>query len=217
MSFETLQIGQGIYTVSDLSEILKIKKSSARYWFNSYVRDILPSITGYRYNFESDKGLFVNFKSLMQFHVFIELKNRGHKKKEIVSMYKFIAKQYSTNYPFATKEILSVGSSLLIDINEQLVSPTMQYSMNEILTDYIDRIEFDLEGNAIRYYPMGRQHSVVVDPEVQFGSPVIKGTRIDTKTISELYESGDSKELIANIYDLSIEQVSDAISFSIAA
>ena len=46
---------------------------------------------------------------------------------------------------------------------------------------------------------------------------MISGTRIDIKTIFDSYQAGDSKELIAKIYDLSTDQVNDAIEFSNAA
>jgi len=217
LGFEKLEIGSGIYTISDLSEILKVDKSKVRYWFNTYVRDILPSITGFKYVFEENKGLFVNFKSLLQLYVFIELKNKGHNKKDIIAMYKFIARKFKTNYPFASKQVLSVGSELLIDSKQGLVSHRLQLNFDSLLQDYIKKIDFDISGNALRFYPLGMNHSIVVDPEIQFGSPTIKGTRIDAKTIVECFESGDSKDLIAHAYNLKLNQINDAIEFLKAA
>lgn len=217
MSFETLEIGKGIYTISDLSEILKVSKSKVRYWLNTYVRDILPSITGHKYVFDEEKGLFVNFKSLLQLYVFIELKKRGHKKKDIIEMYKFIAKKYQTNYPFATKQILSVGSEILINGDSGLINYKFQLSFDKLLKDYIEKIDFDSHGNAIRFYPLGMKRSIVVDPEIQFGSPTIKGTRIDVRTIAECFEAGDSKKLISKAYNLKLKEINDAIDFVKAA
>jgi len=220
LSFETLQLGTGIYTVSDLAEILKIEKSRARYWFNEYVRNILPTITNHVYNFNQTQGLFVNFKSLLQLYVFEELKKKGIKKKDILNAYRTLSKMYSTPYPFATNKVLTAGKDILLELDHNSLinaNQSMQYNLVEVLIPYLDKIEFDISGNAIKFFPFGADNCVVVDPEVQFGSPTINGTRIDIKTIFEMFEAGDSKKFIAKIYNLSLKQVNDAIEFSNAA
>lgn len=220
MSFETLNIGEGIYTISDLAEILKIKKSRARYWFNAYVRNTLPSITSHRYNFNLDEGLFVNFKSLLQFYVFEELHKMGFKKKSIISAFKTISKTYNTNYPFATNKILTAGDSIYVHLDKENIinaNKTRQYNLVQVLAPYLKKIQFDSNGNAIKFYPMGEENSVVVDPTIQFGSPTIKGTRIDVKTILDSFNSGDPKSLISKIYEITEKQVDDALNFASAA
>ena len=217
MMTENIKLGEGVYNISDLSNILGVTPRSARYLFNKYVREVFPSITNFRYNFETETGLFVNFKSLLQFYVFLELKNRGHSNKKILSMYKFISEKYKTKYPFAKKDIFSVGSEILTNHHGQLINQTLQLSMTEILEKYIHKIEFGQDGYAEKYFPLGKDKSIVVDPKIQFGSPTIKGTRVEIKTIKESFDSGDPKELIAKIYDLTMNQVEDAISFNQAA
>lgn len=220
LSIETLELGQGIFTVSDLAEILRIPKTRVRYWFNTYVREELPAITNYRYNFNSDQGLYVNFRSLLQLYVFEELKKEGFNKKSVLSAYSALSATLNTMYPFATDKILIAGKSILLELDNQHIidaNSTKQYNLVKILAPYLKKIQFDQSGNAIRFFPLGIESSIVVDPEIQFGAPVISGTRIDIKTIFDSYQAGDSKELIAKIYDLSTDQVNDAIEFSNAA
>jgi uncharacterized protein (DUF433 family) len=55
---------------------------------------------------------------------------------------------------------------------------------------------------------------VVLDPCLQFGSPVLSGVGIPTDTIhaSFIAERGD-KAMVARVFDISIQQVAAAVSF----
>ena len=216
---ETAKIGEGIYTISDMAEILMLPKRSVRYWFSEYVRKEFPKISNYIYNFNSDVGLFVNFKSLMQLYVFNELKKRGFSKKKILTLYEVLSKKHKTKYPFAHEEainIITAGGLLLYSENEMLLDSKNQIHIKEVLDSYLKKIDFQ-DGVVSKFYPLGRDKSIVVNPEIQFGSPVLDGTRINADIIADLHKAGESIEMISRMYDISDSQVKDAIEFSIAA
>ena len=72
VEYEQLKIGKGIYTVSDISFILKMSKSRVRYWVNAYLREVLPGITNFRYNFNIEDGVFMTFNSLPRIFMFLK-------------------------------------------------------------------------------------------------------------------------------------------------
>lgn len=82
-----------------------------------------------------------------------------------------------------------------------------------VVLDWIEEAlqEFEQEG------PLGRlaEYSDAVDmhPAVRSGSPVIKGTRLETAMAAEMSERGESPEEIANVYDLDAYRVRRAIEF----
>lgn len=217
ISFEEYKVGEGLYTARDIATILNLPNSRVRYWLSKYAREKLPSITGYIYNFEQEKGVYVNFKMFLQIYVFTELRKKGHSNNNILKMYEAISTRYDTDYPFADYKVLSVGSKLMLEDGEDIFDSKMQLSLKDILKSYIERIEFDNKGLAIRYFPLGKEKSIVVDPQIQNGSPTIKGTRINAKTIFLLHEAGDSIKDISYHYDISEEEIKDAIDFSRAA
>ena len=51
---------------------------------------------------------------------------------------------------------------------------------------------------------------VVLEPQVQFGAPCVKGTRIPTRTIFGMIEAGDSPEWVAEAYEISTSEVQAA-------
>ena len=56
---------------------------------------------------------------------------------------------------------------------------------------------------------------VEINPEICGGKPVIKGTRIPVKIILELLANGWTIEDIKEEYDLTEEQIKDAISLDL--
>ncbi len=55
---------------------------------------------------------------------------------------------------------------------------------------------------------------IEINPEICGGKPVIKGTRIPVKIILELLANGWTIENIKEEYDLTEEQIKDAIRFA---
>jgi uncharacterized protein (DUF433 family) len=97
----------------------------------------------------------------------------------------------------------------LLDVNLK-----NQYSFNKIVEPFCRRLDFDaIDSLAERYWPLGKDRSVVVDPQHRYGEPTIKGTNIGVDIIAGMANKGESKEKIAMLYDLKVEQVNDAIEF----
>jgi uncharacterized protein (DUF433 family) len=66
---------------------------------------------------------------------------------------------------------------------------------------------------AKRYWPMGKQYSIVVDPNNSFGQPVIKGTNITVYSILNYINAGESLESISRILEIDPKSVKDVLSF----
>lgn len=82
------------------------------------------------------------------------------------------------------------------------------------------RIESDEAGLPLRFYPFTRAPkgsaqptAVVIDPEVAFGRPVLKDTRIPTALVAERHAAGEAPETLAIDYDLPLESVNEAIRY----
>jgi uncharacterized protein (DUF433 family) len=55
---------------------------------------------------------------------------------------------------------------------------------------------------------------ITMDPEVRFGKPCIKGTRIDVATVLGRFAAGDKIEDIQEDYQLTRDQVLAAFSYA---
>ena len=57
---------------------------------------------------------------------------------------------------------------------------------------------------------------ITIDLECQFGKPTISGTGIVVYAVADRFVSGDSPEFLAEDWRISIEQIYDALRFTIA-
>ena len=215
----TPQIGHGIYTAADASRILKIPYPKANYWFKYYAKQRLSKTTNYIYHFEVKNIIAVNFLTLIEMYVFYTLKEKGVRTSKIIEAHRAMSKVLQTAYPFAKQDIYVSNKSLLFGSDDQLITAdkNLQIVIVQVLNKFISKVHFNDDRIAKTFYPLGKERSVVVNPENQFGQPVIDGTNILTETIYNLSRGGDSDEYIAKLYDISVSQVSDAIEFAKAA
>lgn len=56
--------------------------------------------------------------------------------------------------------------------------------------------------------------NITVDPEVQFGKPVIVGTRVPVEVIVGHIAAGDAVEAVMQQYELTREQVLSALKYA---
>jgi uncharacterized protein (DUF433 family) len=55
---------------------------------------------------------------------------------------------------------------------------------------------------------------ISVDPDVRFGKPCIKGTRMDVATVVGLFAAGETAETVSSEYQLSVEQIRAALAYA---
>jgi uncharacterized protein (DUF433 family) len=67
----------------------------------------------------------------------------------------------------------------------------------------------------VRWWPLGRDARVMIDPEYGFGLPVVANSGVRTETILEMFQSGDSAGQIAKDFNLSPDDVEGALRFEL--
>ena len=88
------------------------------------------------------------------------------------------------------------------------------YAWVEGIATFAEEIRFSEEGGrAVAWEP---HPNVTIDPSIQFGTPVVSGTRIPVRTIITNLTAGTPEE-VASWYALSVEQVTDVRDYLAAA
>lgn len=82
-----------------------------------------------------------------------------------------------------------------------------------LIKQFFKNLEFGNDSIATKFWPLGKDKSIIVDPKRQFGHPLIEKTNIYPETIFNLYTSGEPIDFIAFTYDLNEKSISDAIEF----
>jgi len=86
-----------------------------------------------------------------------------------------------------------------------------QLQWAEPVAAFLEQIDFDAQGVVWRIRPLGKQSPVVIDPEVSFGIPQVRGIR--TEIILEAYaEKGDVGQ-VADDWHLTVDEVQAALQW----
>jgi len=212
-------LGDGIYTAADAARILRIPFKKSKDWFQYYVKHRLFDTVGYRYYYDISDVVAVDFLSLITMAVFFGLKSRpGVTGKQIIKVHQNMAKQFDTPYPFAREDIYTIGNKIFFGSEKFLIrGDTLQPTLPNIFLGFAEKIEFDDKKLANKYYPLGKDRSIVVAPENQMGIPIIDGTNILADTIYDYVLGGDKRDFIAKLFGITVRDVEDVIEFSRAA
>ena len=104
-----------------------------------------------------------------------------------------------------TKE---TGDKVLLDIVNK------QYVFEKVVASYLYLgLDFNDLKEPARWWPLGKDHSVVIDPRRAFGAPIVAKAGIPTKILNSAMSAEKSVEIVANWYGISIEEVRDAVQF----
>jgi uncharacterized protein (DUF433 family) len=205
----------GIFLPKDVSEILNLPYSSVRYWMFEFWDGRFSKDTNDKYTFGEKGNKAIDFLTLIEFYTFYKLRKKGVSSQKIQKAHQSIAKELKTKYPFATTKISTDGEKIWYKHLEDIINAdgSTQINLKEIIEPFIDKIDFDNNFHAERYYPLGKSHYIVIDPKHQFGRPTVPGTNLRADTIFKLYKGGEKKKNICLLYDIELKQVSDAIAF----
>lgn len=212
---EILDLGSGYFTISDIAHILKIDRNKISYLVRNYWNDRLSKRVDYKYLFETNKALALNFFALIEIKVFYVLRENGVSYKKAMTAHEFLSKKFKTPYPFAHHSFYRSGGDILFQLGDNFVQAedSQQIAIRGIIEPFSEKIEYNADNIAKAYYPLGKDKKIVVDPEHQFGEPVLINTNILASTVYKMYKAGDSVQLISKSYNLDVHTINDAISF----
>jgi uncharacterized protein (DUF433 family) len=214
--FHKQQMGSGIYTLPDIARILGYPQSKVRRYIKDYWDDRLgKKLFNETYSWKNEKIKAVNFYVLIELYTCFLLREQGASAQSIMKARESMIKELHTPYPFASHKVLLAGKRILYELEDLIISAdgSKQLNITEIIKEFAKNIDFDKNNLAIRFWPKGKNNSIVVDPHHQFGQPVINGTNINAEGIFSMYQSSEPLEAIGILYDLTEKQVKDAINF----
>lgn len=220
MEFENnVELGSGIFTISDISSILNLKYSKVYKLLNEYWDNRFASQLGQKYSWSVHNTKAVSFHTLVEFYIFFQLKEVGVTTQQILNAHTELSTHFNTPFPFAISHIINrmkcFGRKIVFEISENEIinlDSTKQLNLS-FIKSFAHKLDFDRNELAEKFYPLGKANRVVIDPKHQFGQATIKDTNIFPQTIYNLYQSKESKKFIAQSFEISLKEVNDAIEY----
>ncbi len=165
---------------------------------------------------------FVNICELHLLAVF----RRHHRVRlqQVRDAVEYMRGQLGESRPLASARFRTNGIDLFVEHAGDLlnVSKQGQRALREVFERSLARVEFSSESSGpVRLFPFTRPptavdvqpKSLVVDPTLSFGRPVLTGAFVRTEVIESRFQAGDSIAEMAEDYGVSAEQIEEALRF----
>lgn len=127
--------------------------------------------------------------------------------------------EFEKQHPLISRLLETDGLDLFTEYYGELtnVSRAGQQAMRELINVALRRIDRDPMGIPVKFYPFTRYSikdaptTVVIDPALSAGRPVIAGTGLATQIIAERYKLGESIRDLAYDYERPNSEIEEAI------
>ena len=231
-------LGQGLYPLPEAARLAQLDGRTARRWAEGYdfkyhgeiwrspgvMRLALPPI---------GRSVDLTFPEMLTLRLVHGFREAGLSLRTIKRVAEVAARDYGTPTPFVTRRFRTDGRKVFVELQQTVPSkdepavPRRERQLIEVLShqhQFADIVEPSLyakvdwdDGMAVRWWPMGQDHAVVLDPRVMFGAPRIAKTRVATDALAAAVraEGGGEAALaaVAAWHDVTPAQVRDAVEF----
>jgi uncharacterized protein (DUF433 family)/DNA-binding transcriptional MerR regulator len=211
---QTSMVGKGLYSLTEAAQLLGVSNAKARRWADpqaGLVRRILDPAEQ-----------VLTFVELMELHFIRLFREEGVSLPAIRKAAQAASKKFRTSHPFAVKRFDTDGRSIfatLVDEDRDAVLVedlrSGQYVFESVIRPFFRKLDYRGAQEVCRYWPMDKQHRVVLDPERQFGAPIDAPSGVPTRSLYDAVSAGrgQSKALVADWFNVPVEAVEAAMDF----
>lgn len=210
------------YGINEASHYLGIPNATLRSWV---LGRHYPTGGGKRFfkpiiELPDKEQRLLSFGNLVEVHVLDAIRRaHGVALWRVRKAVDYLKKELGSRHPLAEQKFVTDGVDLFVEMFGQLVNISRegQLVIKELIQAHLRRIERDPLGVPIRLYPFTRERkadepkTIVIDPYISFGRPVLAGTGIATTIIAQRYKAGESIEELAEDYGRSRSEIEEAI------
>jgi uncharacterized protein (DUF433 family) len=220
-------IGTGIYPLHQAARLVGAEPRALRRWVQGYSRTYKgepvrsPPLWTAQLMDEDLPEDVIGFRDLLELRMVSAFVRHGVDLKVIRATLEAASEDFGQNYPLTNQQFLTDGKRIFLQAikktsDEALLIDVLrkQFVFSDIIKPSLyEGIEYSGDG-AIRWFPLGVRKTIVLDPAMQFGTPVVTGTGVPTDTIYASYlAEGRDKDMVARVFDLTPRMVTDAVEF----
>jgi len=215
------------YTATEAARILGLPVATLKAWCFGQVS---RTRTGEPRRFQpviraaDARRRLLSFSNLCELHVLSAIR-RHHRipLPKVRASVAYVKSRLDSDRPLLDRDFRTNGIDLFVKHASSLlnVSRQGQEAMRGEFEQALARIERDASGAPVRLFPFSRSvpsvtdqpRTVVVDPRLAFGRPVISPIAVPTAIVFDRFIAGDSVPDMADDYGVRLADIEEAIRF----
>ena len=207
---------QPMYTFQEAARLSGVSTSTVRNWFLGNAARQTPPL----FSSEVGEDPMISFLQLIETVVAGRFRNSDRVPyRNVHAAYRYARESLGVEYPFAHLKMEPLGGHIIArlegeDVGQSLRaldSPT-QWSLPGLVLEVIHQIEYQDEF-AAKWFPLGKECPIVVDPNVSSGTPTVEGRGVTVSTIFRRWRAGMKMDFIARDLSLEVADVETVLQY----
>ncbi len=217
------ELARGVYLLPDVARLSALNAPRVRRWLTGYgFNSSSGTVRRSRPLFQAERGAgervftFLDLVEILFVKTFLD---EGVSMRTIRLVQDDAAKEFNVRHPFCVKKFETDGETILERFNrdgrEHLLDRKRQRFVDVIVFNpLIKTLAYDrVSREAMRWWPMGKNVPVVVDPKYSFGAPSVESAGVTTATLFASFKANKSAEKVADWFNVTLEEVRAAARF----
>lgn len=174
----------------------------------------------------SRQPLQLSFYNLIEAHVLRSLRTgHGVALAELRKAIGYAEKKLHLQRLLLSPELRTHAGQVFLDRYVELInlSASGQLAIRKVFEDHLQRVEWDAWQFPVRLYPYvdtiqrNVDRPIAIDPNIAFGRPIVRRAGISAAAIADRIDAGETVQALADDYDLSRDEIEQAVLYSRAA
>ncbi len=220
---------QAAYGPAEAARYLRLPAATLRTWLvgRAYPRGEVQATFHPLIKPACAQPLQVSFYNLIEAHVLRALRTEhGVALAELRKAIAYAEKKLQLHRLLLSPQLRTHAGQVFLDRYVELInlSASGQLAMRKVFEDHLQRVEWDEWQFPVRLYPYidstqrsAAERPIAIDPHVAFGRPIVRRAGISTAAIADRIDAGETVEALADDYDLTRDEIEQAVLYSRAA
>lgn len=221
-------LGVGLYRVPEAGRITRVPPASIRRWLwgrppGAEDRD-RGSLPLWRPQVPViDRSHALGFRDLIEIRFVHAFRQRGVSLQTIRKAIDEATRLLHQDHPFSSLRFKTDGKNILAEVTEGTADKALlfdlltgQYLLEIVFDRLYDGLEYSGLDEPLRWWPLGRNRGVVLDPRRSFGQSVVHPAGVPTAVLADAYAAEQSVEAVADWYEVTPDAVHDALDYESA-
>jgi uncharacterized protein (DUF433 family) len=207
-----------LYLVATLKQDIHIDRPIYPINSRNLIRWIRVGLMSPELRTVSGKELLISFEDLISMRVIAILRSLGVSWHKVHTAEKWLREKTGYPRPFAIERVWTETVDVFAEYHQGFVAASRggQLVFTEMVGQYLQSVQdmIFVPHNGVKVADSWTPHNnVLINPRIQFGEPCIKGTRMRTRTIWQMWNGGDSIPYLVKAFNLEEIQVKSALEW----